>query len=284
MTENLIHPDTKIDRVALSVPNLERSLDFYQKSLGLQLISRGTQTGDLGAGEHSFVTLLQRPGKPRNPRDTGLYHMAILVPTRADLARMLKHLADIGVPLEGFSDHLVSEAIYLSDPDGNGIEIYRDRPRAEWETSADGQIRMSTDPLDLRGLAAELKNEDGFEKIATGTRLGHIHLQVSNLQDAQTFYTRVLGFQVTARNYPGARFVSAGGYHHHIGMNTWNSAGGLPSPPDSQSLVYFVIKLPDKQELNRVAQWIKDAGASLEETPDGLMTHDPSRNAILLTA
>jgi catechol 2,3-dioxygenase len=223
-----------------------------------------------------------------DPRATGLFHLAVLVPSRLDLAYGLTRLAETRWPLDGASDHLVSEALYLSDPDGNGIEIYRDRPRQEWR-EVDGQLQMATLPLDLRSVASEIGRSGSSQSQAhapAGTRIGHVHLQVSELERTETFYAGVLGFEVMVRGYPGALFVSAGGYHHHIGLNTWHSAGSPPPAPGTVGLRSFVIELPSQAELEQVLGRVSDAGLPSEpiETGDGHIVHDPSGNALELHA
>src|SRR4051812_31941684 len=179
---------------------------------------------------------------PRPPGTTGLFHLAILVPTRVELARAARRVMRFGWSLTGASDHLVSEALYLNDPEGNGIEIYRDRPREEWRYDERGEMQMATIPLDLDGVMGELAPDaNGDAGMPAGTRTGHVHLQVSELPAAEEFYEHGLGFDVTVRSYPGALFVSAGGYHHHIGMNTWTSQGGSPPPPGSRGLDWFQV-------------------------------------------
>ena len=216
-------------------------------------------------------------------RATGLYHLAILYPTRLDLAHALARLASAQWSLDGVADHLVSEALYLSDPDGNGIELYRDRPRGEW-SYADGQLQMATLPLDLRSLADELTAADGPQPtVPAGTAIGHVHLQVASIPDAEAFYHGVLGFDVTTRGYPGALFVSAGGYHHHLGLNTWHSAGSGPATPGAVGLHSYEVVLPDRAELDRVLDRVRDAGLSPDsESADAAAVRDPSGNLVVL--
>jgi len=184
----------------------------------------------------------------------------VLVPSRRDLAFALRRLADERWPLDGASDHLVSEALYLSDPDGNGIEIYRDRPRGDWPYE-DGRLQMATNALDLRNLLGELEGAGGPQRQAPpGTTIGHVHLQVAEIEHSEEFYSGLLGFDVVVRSYPGALFVSAGGYHHHIGMNTWHSAGSSPPRPGSVGLRSFEVKLPDDEELRRILTRVRAAG------------------------
>lgn len=284
ISEKSIHPDTTLGYVHVNISDLTKALSFYQEVLGFQVHRRKGDTAYLGAGGADLLALTERPEAARPEFATGLYHFAILVPSRVALARSLRSLAETDYPLQGFADHLVSEAIYLADPDGNGIEVYRDRPRNEWYVER-GNIKMATDPLDVRGVLAELDGQDNTRRgLDAATKLGHIHLKVANARQAQVFYTNVLGFDLMMMYGPSAAFVSAGGYHHHIGMNTWNSAGALPPPPESIGLRYFITRLPIMQELGRVVDRVRAAGVAIEETDEGLLVGDPSQNAIVLTA
>ena len=283
-TEMLIHPATRPGLVALTVPNLERSLEFYEHGLGLQVerYQMGHAILRPSAGRE-LLELVEKTDAVRPlGRRTGLYHMAILLPSRLDLARALRRLVQNRWPVQGAADHLVSEALYLSDPDGNGIEIYRDRPRDEWPYR-EGQIQMATDPLDIQGLQSELQDDrQPWSGLPSATVLGHVHLKVAGIPEAEAFYCRVLGFDLVTRYGPSAAFVSAGGYHHHIGLNTWESAGAPPPAPDSAGLRYFTLRLPDETELGKVTARIHQAGIALQETPQGLLVRDPSGNGIML--
>ncbi|HYB25157.1 MAG TPA: VOC family protein [Solirubrobacteraceae bacterium] len=280
-----IDPRTALGTVRLTVSDLDRSRTFYERALGLRATERddGTMVFEV-ADDPALIELRGDSTAPRlNRRSPGLYHLAILVPTRTDLAFALARLAATRWPLDGASDHLVSEALYLSDPDGNGIEIYRDRPRAEWPRS-DGQLQMSTLPLDLDDVLGELRGAPGLpEQAPAGTRIGHVHLQVSDLPAAEAFYHGVLGFDVTVRGYLGALFVSAGGYHHHIGLNTWHSAGAAPAAAESVGLRSFTVELPDSRGLATVAARIEATGTPHERRPDGILVRDPFQNAVFLT-
>lgn len=278
-----IHPDTQIGLVALTVADLDRSIRFYEGVLGFKLIQRRDSSAALGVGQTPLLVLAEQPGaRPKSPYTTGLYHFAILVPSRADLARSLRLLAEMRHPLGGSSDHLVSEALYLSDPDGNGIEIYRDRPRSAWPIQG-GQVQMAVDPLDLEDLLAELERDRRpWQGLAPGTRIGHIHLQVADLRQAEAFYHGVLGFDVM-QHMPGALFVSAGGYHHHIGLNTWHTRDAPPPPAGSAGLRHFTISLPDATEQARLAAQLQAAGISFEQHDGALALLDPWGNRILLT-
>jgi catechol 2,3-dioxygenase len=278
-----IHPATTIGAVHMTVADLDRSLRFYQEALGFQVRQRAGETARLGAGgPDDLLVLSERPGARPARRTTGLYHFAVLVPSRLELARSLRRLAETRTPLQGFSDHLVSEAIYLADPDGNGIEIYRDRPRDEWPRQ-NGQLQMATDPLDVDGVLAELEYEtEPWAGLRPETTIGHIHLHVADLRAADAFYHGVLGFDRILRLAGSADFVSAGGYHHHIGYNTWAGVGAPPPPPDAAGLRFFVVRLPNDAELARVADRVRKAGLPLEETEAGLLTRDPSQNGVVL--
>jgi catechol 2,3-dioxygenase len=286
-TTAAIDPRTAIGAARLTVSDLGRSRAFYEATLGLRASELDDGGLAFGAGDagHSLVELVGDSSAPRlDPRATGLFHLAILVPSRLDLAFALARLADARWPLDGASDHLVSEALYLSDPDGNGIEIYRDRQREEWRT-LDGQLQMATLTLDLRDLAGELATGGSRQPAApAGTTIGHAHLQVSELRHTEAFYHGVLGFDVTVRSYPGALFVSAGGYHHHIGLNTWHSAGSGPPAPGSVGLRAFEIVLPGQAEVDAALERVASAGLVNEPDPNtgGRLVRDPSGNAVVL--
>jgi len=281
-----IHPETGLGTVRLTVSDLGRSQVFYERALGLQATELDDGTLALGAAsEPPLVELRGDSAAPRlNRRTTGLYHLAILMPTRLDLALALARLADARWPLDGASDHLVSEALYLSDPDGNGIELYRDRPRAEWR-HRDGRLEMATLPLDLEDVLAELRAATSLQRhVAAGTKIGHVHLQVADLREAEEFYSGVLGFDVMVRGYPGALFVSAGGYHHHLGLNTWHSAGSSAPPAGSVGLRSFEVTLPTPHDLDEVLERVSAAGLDPASADGGHLLRDPSGNAVLLRA
>jgi catechol 2,3-dioxygenase len=270
--------------VRLRVADLDGQREFYERAIGLRPIDSTAGLARLGAGETSVVELDRNPDAPLRPAGTtGLFHLAILVPDRAELAAALARVLRAGWRLSGASDHLVSEALYLNDPEGNGIEIYRDRPRAEWHRDG-GEIRMSTLPLDVDGLLAELREDGpGAGEAPAGTRIGHVHLNVADLQAAESFYAGVLGFDVTVRGYPGALFLSTGGYHHHIGVNTWAGPGASAPPPDSRGLEWFELAV-DEVLLAELEERLADAGAEVERRTEGVLTRDPSANGVLLTS
>ena len=280
-----IDPRTEIGYAHLAVADLGRSLDFYTETLGFRLLSRQGGTATLGAdGETPLLLLSEEPGaRPRPEGTTGLYHFAILVPTRADLGRSLRRLLEREYPLSGASDHLVSEALYLDDPDGNGIEIYRDRPRSEWPVDG-SEVRMGNVVLDAQGILMEAEREgEGWQGLASGTRMGHIHLHVGDLRGAEEFYVRTLGFDVMQRWGGAALFISAGGYHHHIGLNTWAGVGAPPPPSGTAGLRAYAIELPDERARAEVVDRLRAAGAQTARQGDAVSLEDPWRNAILLT-
>jgi catechol 2,3-dioxygenase len=277
---------TRIGTVRLTVRDLERARRFYEQALGLTAEERTHATVSLAApGGEPVVELHGDPAaRPLHRRATGLYHLAILLPTRRDLAVALARLRAAGWPLDGASDHLVSEALYLSDPDGNGIELYRDRGREQWRYS-NGQLAMATLPLNLESLLAELPGDGDLPAHAPrATRIGHVHLRVADLSEAETFYADVIGFEVTVRGYPGALFVSAGGYHHHLGLNTWHSAGAPPPPPGSVGLRSFDVVLPGADALAAARKRLRAAGVDGAESDGDLLVRDPSGNALILRA
>ena len=234
--------DAHIGQVSLAVTNLDRSIEFYRDVLGFRESRRDGPVALLGAGLRTLVELHEKPhGIPKPRRSTGLYHFAILVPSRAALGRSLRRLTGQAWPLTGASDHLVSEALYLDDPDGLGIEIYRDRPRDEWPRR-NGELAMATDPLDVQGVHDEPGAEAPWSGLDAGTVIGHVHLHVPHLDAAEAFYCDRIGFEPMVRGYPGALFVAAGGYHHHLGLNTWTGIGAPPPPEHAVGLQSFSIE------------------------------------------
>ena len=271
-----IHPGTAIGLVTLRVSDLERSRHFYEGILGFQPIEQTPGKIVLGDQEKQpLLELIEVPGATPQPRRaTGLYHVAILFPTRADLGRALLRLARAGLQI-GQGDHLVSEALYISDPDGNGLELYRDRPRDTWRWTND-LVEMATDPVDMRGLAEEgTRDAEPWEVIPAGTRVGHIHLQIGDINEAERFYHTILGFDVTC-HYPGALFVSAGGYHHHIGLNTWHSLGAKPTPANCAGLQTYVVAIPTREGLLAVKERLVAHKVAFEEQEDLIRVNDPS--------
>lgn len=284
MNTSLLPATTHIGSVALTVASLDESLPFYRDVLGFAVASRTDATATFAAGSSDYlVELAELPGARPKPRhSTGLYHFAILVPSRLELARALRRLVMADWPLQGVADHGASEALYLADPDGNGIEIYRDRPREQWP-QRNGQLEMTTDPLDLGDLLQELDRSPRSEAgLPPETVIGHVHLHVGNLAAAEAFYGSLLGFDVMQRSYPGALFVSAGGYHHHLGLNTWAGAGAPPPPPDAAGLRFFTVVVPDEAALAAILARARAASVAVEQQAAGWLLHDPSQNGVLL--
>jgi catechol 2,3-dioxygenase len=280
-----IDPATTIGATALIVTDLERSLHYYQHNLGLHLHRRENGSAALGAGGPDLLLLTEQPGaRPVQRHRTGLYHFAILVPSRKELARTLRHLIDTRTPIAGASDHAVSEALYLSDPDGHGIEIYRDRPRDEWEFPG-GTLRMTVDPFNFESVLGELDgHEPDWTGIAPGTTIGHMHLHVAHIPAAEHFYCEVLGFELMVRYGDAASFIAAGGYHHHMGLNTWAGVGAPPPPADAARLAWFEVRLPSQAALEEVVERVRQAGLPITEIDGGWAVQDPAQNQIHLVA
>jgi catechol 2,3-dioxygenase len=285
MSENgFIDPATSMGAVRLTVADLEGVRDFYRDAIGLSELEPGDGIVRLGTTGEALIELVGDRDAPARPRGTsGLFHLAIVVPGRADLARTLQRVAEAGWRLSGASDHLVSEALYLSDPEGNGIELYRDRPREEWPVR-DGVLQMDTLPLDLDGVLGELRRGDSGAGMPADTRMGHVHLNVGDLSAAEAFYSGALGFDVMVRGYPGALFVSAGGYHHHIGLNTWAGEGAPPPPSGSRGLRQFEIRLPGADQLAAEEGRLRGAGFEPVREDNRVRVTDPSGNAVVLTS
>ncbi len=277
-----IDPRTTVGDVSLTVADLDRSIDFYAAAFGLTPNGRDGKSSWLGTPGVSLLHLVEeRHARPWPGHFTGLFHFAVLVPTRADLGRWLRHWLETGHPLPGQGDHLVSEALYLSDPDGNGIEIYRDRPRSEWAWDS-GRVRMATDPVDLEGvIASGDASGQAWHGLPDDTRIGHIHLQVGDIARAAGFYHDVLGFDIVA-SMPSALFVSAGGYHHHIGLNTWQSRGAAAAPDGYAGLRHFTIQLADHEARAAVVDRIRSAGCDTADEAGDVVVEDPWKNVIRL--
>jgi len=271
--------ETRMGPVELTVADLDRSLDYYGEQIGLQVLGQEDGQASLGGqGGSELLKLVEEAGARPADGYAGLYHFALLVPERRDLARWLAHAARDRVQLTGLSDHYVSEAIYLRDPDHHGIEIYADRPREVWE----GEVmqRMTSAPLDVESLLGELEDpsSEPFDGLPAGTTMGHVHLRVSDVPETIRFYRDVLGFDLTAALGPQAAFLSAGGYHHHIGANTWESAGAPPAPDGTATLRRATILIPDDAVREQVLERVGD----VEDSPEGPIVRDPSGNRLLL--
>ena len=278
-----IDASTRMGAVHLTVSDLERSVAYYRDAIGLRVLARDGAEASLGAGGEELVHLVEVPGALASRGRTGLFHLALRIPERVDLARWLAHAAREGVPLAGLSDHFVSEAVYLQDPDDHGIEIYRDRPRALWQ---DRVGEMTTAALDVEDLLGELADPatEPFAGLPAGTDMGHVHLCVRDMPEAIAFYRDVLGLELMATYGPHAAFLAAGGYHHHIGANVWQSMGASPAPPDSAALRHATIVLPTTAERDRVAGRMADRAHEPVSMDAGVLVRDPSGIALLLTA
>ncbi|BBH24188.1 catechol-2,3-dioxygenase [Paenibacillus baekrokdamisoli] len=272
-----IHPGTSIGQVSLRVSDLQRSIEFYRNIVGLQVLREENGMAELTAdGKTPLLTLKEIPGAVVRPRRSGagLYHFAILLPDRKSLGLSLRHLVQSGIHI-GQADHLVSEALYIADPDNNGIEIYRDRPRTEWQRDQKGEYIMAVDPIDWDGLLEEAGDE-AWHGLPEGTIIGHIHLHVTDLEATKQFYHDVLGFDIVAHMEKSALFISAGGYHHHIGLNTWAGVGAPLTPADSPGLSYYQIKLEDQAALDAVIGRLSAAGINIEHNSGSVIVLDPS--------
>ncbi len=265
-----------IKTVTLNVSDLERQLEFYQQVIGLRLLTEEDGRASLGAApEAPLLVLQQKSGGQYYPRHTGLYHFAILVPSQFHLALSLHRLITTNTSLQGASDHLVSEALYLADPEGNGIEIYRDRPRAEWNVN--GHVQMATLPLDFDGVMAKLETGvPPWQGLDPDTVIGHIHLHVGDIPAARQFYTQLLDMQEMA-TMPSATFLSYEGYHHHVGANTWS--GRTPPPPDALGLDRFSMQV-SPERLAYIQEQFQRQGHEFQQLERGIRITDPSMNVI----
>lgn len=277
-------PSARVGTVRLQVADLARSQAFYGHVLGLQAVEQGPGRLALYApgGTEALIELVERPGaRPVGATgQIGLYHFAVLVPTRAALASLVRHAHEIGLRM-GMSDHLVSEALYFSDPDGLGIEVYADRSRSEWKWQ-DGQLVMATYPLDVGSLVAEA-GRGPFTGVPADTRIGHVHLRVRDLGEAAAFYHEALGLDKVVWNYPGALFLSAGGYHHHVGLNTWAAGAPAPEGQDAQLLAWTLV-LPDEQAVESTADSLEAAGHAVVREAQQVLARDPWGTAVALIA
>jgi catechol 2,3-dioxygenase len=277
-----IAPETTVGAVHLTVSDLARSLDYYRSAIGLRVLDEGAGRASLGTDGRELLALVEEHGAEPSTAYTGLYHFALVVPERADLAAWLAHAARDRVPMGGLSDHFVSEALYLSDPDGHGIEIYCDRPREIWA----GKVgtTLTTMPLDVDDLLGVLDDPatEPFDGLPAGTAMGHVHLKVSSIPETIEFYRDVLGLDLTAQLGDQAAFLSAGGYHHHVGANTWESAGAPPPPPGAAALRHATVVLPDEPARAGVVAAVEAAGLPVDDHEGEPLVRDPSGNALVL--
>jgi len=292
-TEFSIHPETKMGHVSLTVANLDNQIAFYQQALGfVQHWREGNQAG-LGTGEREILRLVEQPNVRKYRRVTGLYHFAVLFPNRRELARAMARL--FALKYENYpTDHIMTKTTYLDDLEGNGIELYAESPEdGSWSMAsgdfvtrrADGSISNGREPLDVDALFSHLQKDDRLDaSIPPETRVGHVHLHVRNVDEAVDFYHGIIGFDVMGNaKSMRAAFISAGGYHHHVGLNTWQGEGAPPPPPDAVGLRYFTVELPNQKALDEVIARIDKAGIASNQIENGLLVHDPSQNGVMLT-
>ncbi|MFA1820998.1 VOC family protein [Virgibacillus oceani] len=272
-------PAVYVGEVSINVTNLKKALTFYQTVIGFRVLEETDNRAILTADGSTPLLTLEQPDDvlPKEERTTGLFHFAILLPSREDLSAFLKHIAQAGIRI-GASDHYVSEAIYLSDPDGNGIEVYRDRPASEWSWS-DGQVAMATEPLDTEGVLAA--GNKAWKGLPEKTVMGHIHLHVADLEKTEQFYSNGLGFKVVT-NYPGALFTSTADYHHHIGLNVWNGVGAPAPKRNSAGMNWFSLEFPDKETRFEAVERLRDMGANVTKEENNYIAEDPSEIQIQL--
>jgi catechol 2,3-dioxygenase len=281
-----MHAAMEIGIVSLTVADLERSLRFYEGVLGCTTLAREGDSAVVGA-EHPLLLLTERRNaRPCPAHTTGLYHVALLLPGRVDLARALHHLLALSYPVREIEDHGVSEAIYLADPDGNGIELYRDRPRSAWPWQH-GRLE-ATEPsvhLEPESLLAELDEASAsWHGLPPYTRVGHVHLKAASLESSFSFYQGALGMAESITVMDGARFFAAGGYHHHIACNVWSSLDAPTPPPDALGLRFFTLVLPEQEEVTRLVGRARSAGVPVVAFGSSYLLRDPAGSRILLTA
>lgn len=275
---------TRLGHVHYTAANLDRQIGFYRDVLGFRLHWREGGSAGLGAGGEDLLRLTERSDARRTRGTTGLYHTAFLVPTRWDLAQLLKSIALTGTPIEGMTNHGTHLAIYLPDAEGNGIELAWDFPQDQWPKTFEAMMRNNRALSPQQVFSALEEGPEMWEGLAEATRVGHVHLHVAHLGPTEHFYRGVLGFD-SPFEIPGgsATFFSAGGYHHHIGTNLWQGEGAPPPPADATGLRYFTVVLPGSTELERVRARVAQAGLSVEAVDGGHLVRDPASNGVLLT-
>lgn len=292
-TEFSIHPATLMGHVSLNVANLENQITFYTQALGFKLHWREGNKAGLGAGGADLLRLTEEPNLKRYRGTTGLYHFAILFPDRKELARAMARL--FAIRYQNYpTDHIMTKTTYLDDPEGNGIELYAESPEdGTWSLAngeyitrrKDGSLSNGREPLNVNELFALLDQNDALDQpVPAETRVGHVHLHVRDVDEAVDFYHGVIGFDVmgVAKAFRMG-FVSAGGYHHHLGLNTWQGEGAPPPPADAAGLRYFTVELPNQEALDQVFARIDAAAIPSNQTEDGLLVYDPSQNGVMLS-
>jgi catechol 2,3-dioxygenase len=275
-------PNFFVSSLHLKVEDLERSLSFYKDMIGFKVMKKTEHKALLTADGQSPLLTIEQPGNvsPKEKRTTGLYHFALLLPNRKDLGLVIKHLTFMKYPLQGGSNHGISEAVYLSDPDGNGIELYADTPPSTWERD-NGLLVAKGEPLGVEGIIASA-GSDEWQGLPTNTIMGHIHLHASELQKTKLFYTQGLGLDLVMKIENSALFFSTGGYHHHVALNTWNGIGASRPSNNSVGLKYYSFVLPNNEVRQHVIQQIKNLGYAVQTRNGNYMTEDPSGNQIQL--
>jgi catechol 2,3-dioxygenase len=275
-------PDTlRLGPVHLTVTDLDRSVSFYESAIGLRLARRDGAEAGLGAGGENLLVLTEEPQARAAGRHAGLYHFALLHPSRLELARAAQRLIATQTPVSGASDHKISEAIYLPDPDGNGIELAADRSREHWGDLSDPTALGGPEPLDMHGLMALVEGAGPPAHVADDLRIGHVHLHIGDVEGALAFWRDLIGFEVMTR-FPSAAFVAAGGYHHHLGLNTWRGEGVPPVPADSVGMRFWTLVLDEPGDVDAVRERVVAGGAPVEQRPNGFLTRDPWGNAALV--
>jgi catechol 2,3-dioxygenase len=273
----------RLGPVHLTVTDLDRSVEFYETSIGLRTHRRGDGEAALGAGGEDLLVLVEEPGAQRAGRHAGLYHFALLHPSRLELARAAKRLIATRTPVSGASDHNISEAIYLPDPDGNGIELAADRPRETWGDLSDPTAIGGPMPLDMESLLATVDHEEPRAEASPELKVGHLHLHVGDIDRALGFWRDGVGFEVMT-SFPSAAFIAAGGYHHHLGLNTWRGEGVPPQPEGVVGLRHWTIFLESPEDVAAVRERVEATGADVEDRPGGFVARDPWRNAVAIAA
>jgi catechol 2,3-dioxygenase len=291
-TEFSIHPETRMGHIALKVANLDNQIMFYQQALGFKLHWREGNKAGLGAGDKDLLLLTEEPNLKKYRGVTGLYHVAYVFPDRRELAIAMARLFAIKYP-HSPTDHIMTKTTYLEDLEGNGIELYCESPEDGWMGSengqfvarrADGSLSNGREPLDVDALFSHLKEDEKLDgTIPPETRVGHVHLHVRNVDEALNFYHGIIGFDVMGNIAAmQAAFISAGGYHHHLGLNTWQGAGAPPPPTDAVGLRYFTIELPNQIAYDEVVARVDSAGIASNQTEGRLLLQDPSQNGVVL--